>query len=115
MQVEAISGQRVAFYNGPPIASEMDAIDIIGAIYGLEVDVVAVPAGCFIDDFFWLSTGLAGAILQKLQQYGLRVAIIGDITRFTTESSSLRDFIHESNKLGQTLFVPDRAALEARL
>jgi hypothetical protein len=115
MQVETINGKRVAFYDGPPVAREMDANDIIGATYGLDVDVIAVAAGGFVDDFFWLSSGLAGAVLQKMQQYGFRFAILGDISRFTAESPSLRDFIYESNKHGQTMFLPDRAALEARL
>lgn len=114
MQVETINGKRVAFYDGP-IAREMDANEIIGATYGLEVDVIAVPAESFVDDFFWLSSGLAGAVLQKMQQYGFRFAILGDISRFTAESPSLRDFIYESNKHGQTMFLADRAALEARL
>lgn len=115
MQVETIKGKRVAYYEGEPIAREMDANDIIGATYGLDVDVIAVPVEKFVDDFFWLSTGLAGAVLQKMQQYGFRFAILGDIGRFTEESPSLRDFVYESNRHGQTLFLPDRAALEARL
>lgn len=115
MQVETINGTRVAFYDGPPIAREMDANDIIGATYGLDVDVIAVPVEGFVDDFFWLSTGLAGAVLQKMQQYGFRFAVLGDISRFTAESPSLRDFIYESNRHGQTMFLPDRAALESRL
>lgn len=115
MQVETIRGKRVAFYEGPPISREMDANDIIGATYGLDVDVIAVPAEYLVDDFFWLSSGLAGAVLQKMQQYGFRFAILGDISRFTAESPSLRDFIYESNKHGQTMFLADRAALEARL
>jgi hypothetical protein len=115
MQIETINGTRVAFYDGPPIASEADANDIIGATYGLEVDVIAVPAERFVDDFFWLRSGLAGAVLQKLQQYGFRFAVLGDISRFTAESPSLRDLVHESNRHGQTLFLADRAALEARL
>lgn len=115
MRVESIAGQRVAFYDGPLITRETDANDMIGATYGLEVDVVAVPAASFADDFFWLSSGLAGAVLQKVQNYGLRIAIVGDISRFTAESPSLRDFVYESNRRGQTMFLPDRETLEARL
>jgi hypothetical protein len=115
MLIETINGKRVAFYDGPQIASEADANDIIGATYGLEVDVIAVAAEKFVDDFFWLSSGLAGAVLQKMQQYGFRFAVLGDISRFTAESPALRDFVYESNRRGQTMFLADRAALEARL
>ncbi|MBL8594996.1 MAG: DUF4180 domain-containing protein, partial [Devosia sp.] len=48
-------------------------------------------------------------------QYGFRVAILGDISRFTAESPSLRDFIYESNRRGQVMFLADLVALEARL
>lgn len=115
MQVETINGRRVAFYDGPPIGTEADANEIISGTYGLEIDVIAVPVENFVDDFFWLSSGLAGTVLQKMQQYGFRFAILGDISRFTAESPSLRDFVYESNKRGQTMFLRDRAELEARL
>jgi hypothetical protein len=115
MHTEAIRGVTVGHYDGPMIASEADALDVIGETYGLGIDLIAFPADRLVDDFFWLSTGLAGAVLQKLQNYGFRVAILGDIGRFTAESPSLRDFVYESNKHGQILFLSDRAALEARL
>jgi hypothetical protein len=41
--------------------------------------------------------------------------VLGDISRFTAESPALRDFVYESNRRGQTMFLADRAALEARL
>ena len=115
MQVERISDTNVGFYDGPVVESEAAALDVIGATYGLEVDLVVLPVERLAEDFLWLSSGLAGAALQKFQNYGLRVAILGDISRFTAESPSLRDFVYESNKRGQVLFLADRAALAARL
>ena len=47
-------------------------------------------------DFFDLRTGLAGEILQKFSNYRMKLAIIGDFSRFT--SKSLLDFIRESNR-----------------
>jgi hypothetical protein len=115
MEIENINGVTVGFYGGPVIATEVDATDAIGATYGLGIDLVAIPVQSLADDFFWLSSGLGGAVLQKFQNYGFRVGILGDISRFTAESPSLRDFIHESNRRGQVLFLPGREALEARL
>ncbi len=115
MQGTAINGVTVGFYEGPAIAAEADSNDVIGSTYGLGIDLIAIPVDRLVADFFWLSTGLAGAVLQKFQQYGFRVAILGDISRFTAESPSLRDFIYESNRRGQVMFLADRAALEARL
>ena len=115
MQVAQINGVTVGFYEGPVIAVEADSNDVIGSTYGLGIDLVAIPTALLVDDFFWLSSGLAGAVLQKFQNYGFRVAVLGDISRFTAESPSLRDFIYESNRRGQMMFLLDRAALEARL
>lgn len=115
MDIAEIKGVTVGFYDGPVIATEQDSNDAIGACYGLGIDLIAIPAERLTDDFFWLSSGLAGAVLQKFQNYGFRVAVLGDISRFLKESPSLRDFVAESNRRGQTMFLADRAALEARL
>lgn len=115
MDVETINGVTVGFYSGPAIVNEAGSNDVIGGCYGLGIDLIAIPVDNLAEDFFWLSSGLAGAVLQKFQNYGFRVAILGDISRFTAESPSLRDFVYESNRRGQVLFLPTRSALEARL
>lgn len=53
--------------------------------------------------FFVLSTGLAGEILQKYVNYGGRMAIYGDYSRYT--SKPLKDFMYESNKGRDFFFV----------
>ena len=53
--------------------------------------------------FFDLKTGLAGEILQKFSTYSGRLAIIGDFSKY--DSNSLRDFIYESNKGRRINFV----------
>ena len=56
------------------------------------------------EDFFILSTGLAGEILQKFTNYHIKAAFYGDFTRYT--SKPLRDFIYESNQGSSIFFVP---------
>lgn len=53
--------------------------------------------------FFDLKTGLAGEMLQKVVNYGMRLAIVGDYTGYP--SKSLRDFIYESNKSNNIMFM----------
>lgn len=53
------------------------------------------------EDFFILSSGLAGEILQKFVNYGVKIAIYGDYSKYT--SKPLKDFIYESNK-GKDVF-----------
>ena len=55
------------------------------------------------DEFFDLSTGIAGEILQKFSNYRKRLAIIGDYENI--KSNALKDFIYESNKTKQIVFV----------
>ena len=56
------------------------------------------------DNFFDLKTGLAGEILQKFSNYRMRLAVIGDFSKY--KSKSLKDFIRESNTMGRVVFVP---------
>ena len=64
---------------------------------------LVVPKHLIAEDFFILSTGLAGEVLQKLINYGGRIAIYGDFSRYT--SKPLRDSMHESNKGSDVSFV----------
>jgi hypothetical protein len=113
MTVREISGVRVyeVAADGPPLGSSRDATDVIGDTYGLDVDVIAVPVGRLHPDFLVLRTRMAGEFLQKMQTYGLRSAIVGDISAAVAGSNALRDFVYESNRVGQVLFAADEADL----
>jgi hypothetical protein len=100
---------------GPALSSEQDALDLLGEIYGLEVDMIAVPVERFAPSFFDLSTRQAGHFFQKLQNYRMRLAVVGDISTHTVTSKALRDFVGETNRIGHHLFATDRAALEIAL
>ena len=56
-----------------------------------------------------------GELLQKFVNYGRRVVILGDVSQAVAGSKALRDFVRESNRGASVWFVPDMAALEARL
>ena len=58
------------------------------------------------EDFFILSTGLAGEILQKFINYRFKLAVYGDYSRCT--SRPLKDFIRESNEGRDFSFVVPR-------
>ncbi|MFJ7203883.1 DUF4180 domain-containing protein [Streptomyces sp. NPDC098789] len=102
--------------DGPPIATEQDALDhLIGAAYQHAPDVVAVPAQRFDDAFFDLSSGVAGAILQKFVSYRLRLVVVGDIAHHLRASKALPDLVRESNRGTHAWFVDDLDALADRL
>ena len=100
---------------GPLIARESDALDLIGETYGEDVAWIAIPVDRLSPDFFRLGTGLAGAFLQKLVNYRLKVAIVGDLSPQAKASKAFADFVTESNRGGHVWFAADEAELEARL
>ena len=74
-----------------------------------------IPKECFPPEFFRLSTGLAGEILQKWTNYQSQGAIYGDFTQETAASKPLRDFIKESNRGNTVFFVPAQQEAADRL
>ncbi|MFG1779920.1 DUF4180 domain-containing protein [Micromonospora sp. NPDC049048] len=100
--------------HGPPVTTEQDALDLIGAAF-LGAQLVAVPAGRLDASFFSLGTRFAGEIMQKFVNYRIRLVVVGDITAHLAASSALRALVHESNRSSHVWFVPDLDALDARL
>ena len=64
---------------------------------------IVIDKKLITEDFFILSTGLAGEILQKYINYVGRIAIYGDYSQYT--SKPLKDFIYESNQGKDVFFV----------
>ena len=86
------------------ITDAQSALDVLmRAKYEAGSKNIVIGKHLVSEDFFILSTGLAGEILQKLINYGGRIAIYGDYSHYT--SKPLRDFITESNR-GRDIFFP---------
>lgn len=101
--------------DGPPIHTAQDAVDLVAAAAGAGADLVAVPVARLDERFFTLSTGVAGDILQKLVQYRVRLAVVGDIAAHLERSEALRGLVRESDRGRDAWFVADRAELDRRL
>jgi hypothetical protein len=101
--------------DGPTVRTDGDALSLIVSAGGQGAELVVVPIERLDDEFFELSTGLAGAIAQKFVNYRLRLAILGDISDRTATSKSLREFVAETNHGRQLWFVADTAELDERL
>jgi hypothetical protein len=115
MTTEDIGTTRVLLTEHPAIATEQDALDIIGESWGSEATVVLIPADRIDTEFFRLASGLAGAVLQKFVNYRLQVAIVGDISEYVEASDALRDFVYESNRGTHVWFLASKEELEAKL
>ena len=91
----------------PVITDAQSAIDLLmSAQRDVGSKDIVIPKQLVAEDFFVLSTGLAGEVLQKYVNYGGRMAIYGDYSRYT--SKPLRDFMYESNKGRDFFFVSTR-------
>ncbi|GAA3235852.1 DUF4180 domain-containing protein [Actinocorallia longicatena] len=99
--------------DGPPVTSERDALDLIGNRG--PADWIAVPVARLDPEFFRLSSGLAGDVLQKFTNYGTGLAVIGDVAALTAASEPLAALVRESNRGRRHWFLPDLDALTGRL
>lgn len=80
-----------------------DFVDLLGNASYQGATGIIVNESQLSPEFFDLSTRIAGEILQKFSNYRMKLAIVGDFSKFS--SKSLKDFIYESNKTGHILFV----------
>lgn len=74
--------------------------------YETGADRIVLDKRTICDDFFILSTGVAGEILQKFINYHIKAAVYGDFSHYT--SKPLKDFMYESNNGRDFFFVATR-------
>lgn len=101
------NGQKIAVITESSeklLADPQGALDFIMTLsYETGCSRVAIDKSLIADDFFVLSTRLAGEILQKFINYHFKLAVYGDFSVF--DSKALRDFIYESNKGNDIFFT----------
>ena len=90
------------FQEAPAIRTTSDFLDVLASS---TTQTIAINKESLTHDSFDLKTGIAGEFLQKVSNYGRKLMILGDFSDHT--SQSLQSFIHESNRGGTVLFVPD--------
>ncbi len=113
MTIETVQrgGHSIAVVHAdePVITDVSSALDVMMSVrYETGCDRMALPKEAVTEDFFILSRGLAGEILQKFINYRMKIAIWGDYSRYT--SKPLQDFIRESNRGRDVFFPADEAA-----
>jgi|RhiMethySRZTD1v2_1073278.scaffolds.fasta_scaffold769279_2 uncharacterized protein DUF4180 len=117
MRIDEQHGVRVLLLDleGARISTPDDAADLVGSAWSHEAELIAVPVERLDPKFFTLKTGIAGEITQKLVNYRLRLAVVGDIADQLAKSDALRDYVRESNRADHVWFVESEADLERRL
>lgn len=97
MEIAEIISNKILIHNTE------EALNLIGNICYQGFDFIIIYQKNLTADFFDLKNGMAGDILQQFSNYRVRLAIVGDFSKFT--SNSLNDFIYESNKGKQINFA----------
>ena len=86
------------------IVDVQSALDLVMTVkYETGAARIVIDKDLICEDFFILSTGVAGEILQKFINYRVKAAVYGDYSRYT--SKPLKDFMYESNKGHDVFFV----------
>lgn len=76
---------------------------------------MVIPVARMAPEFWQLRSKLAGLFIQKLMNYRVRPAFIGDLSTQIAASDALRDYVRECNRRKDVLFAPTRAELDGML
>ncbi|TGM57260.1 DUF4180 domain-containing protein [Leptospira vanthielii] len=88
----------------PVFTDASSALDFFATIqYDSQCERFVLKQSHFPESFFDLKTGLAGEVLQKIVNYRMKLAIVGDFSIYS--SNSLKDFIYEMNKGKDAFFL----------
>lgn len=112
-----IQGTKVLICDaqGRMLGGEADCGDFLNTAWTEGAALIAVPVARLHADFFSLKSKVAGEIIQKFVNYRIRLAIVGDISRWQKDSEAFRDFVREANRGLALWFVADLDELELRL
>lgn len=98
IDIAVISGDELV------IVDTQSALDLEMTVkYETGAERIVIDKDVICGDFFVLSTGMAGEILQKFTNYHVKVAVYGDYSHYT--SKPLKDLIYESNHGKDFFFV----------
>ncbi len=108
--------EDIAIVNSEEIVIKdvQSAIDFMMTVkYETNCEKIALNKEAIVEEFFILSKGIAGEILQKFINYQVKFAIYGDFSKYT--SKPLKDFIYESNHGKDIFFVENEEQAIERL
>ncbi|MES2652470.1 MAG: DUF4180 domain-containing protein [Bacteroidota bacterium] len=95
------------------ITNAEDGLQLLVDLYYQDFNKIILHEENIIADFFDLTTGLAGEILQKFSNFRVQLAIVGNFDKYP--GKSIRDFIFESNKGRLINFLPSVEEAKERL
>lgn len=105
MEFEIINNGIAFVYGDEPFMTDaQSALDFIATVrYETGCERIIINKSGLAEDFFRLGTGLAGEVLQKFVNYRMKLAVVGDFSKYS--SKPLKDFIYECNRGRDFFFV----------
>jgi hypothetical protein len=104
MNTKIIDDIAVIYSEVTLITDAQSALDLVATVYyEHNVTKMVISKETISEDFFKLSTGFAGEVVQKFVNYHFRVAIVGDFAKYM--SKPLRDYMFECNNGKHLHFV----------
>ncbi|MCR2807922.1 DUF4180 domain-containing protein [Paenibacillus soyae] len=100
------AGEPIAVISGDGIviSDVQSALDLMATVrYETDSYRLVLNKSMIDESFFDLKTRVAGDILQKFINYGVKLAIVGDFSSYT--SKSFQDFVYECNKGSHFFFL----------
>ena len=106
MNIKTKDNIAVVHSDTPIITDTNSALDLMATVrYETGLSRIAIQKSAITEEFFTLSTKIAGEVLQKFVNYHTKLAIIGDFSEY--KSKALKDFIYECNEGSHVFFVKD--------
>lgn len=84
----------------------LDPIDVIQSCAEVEAQVVLLDEGVLLEEFFDLSSGVAGELMNKLSMYRIRLAAV--VPDVSIHSEHFQAFAREANRRGDARFFRNR-------
>ena len=81
--------------DGSILRETQDALDLMAICGEYDTNLLMLSSEILPDDFFHLSSGLAGDILQKFSNYRMKVVAVADDSRFV---GKFGEFAVETNR-----------------
>ena len=97
-QIREIEGKKYIelISTTEPLSTENDALDLIALCWEHEANALMIHYATFSEDFFKLKTKVAGNIIQKFINYGIKAATI--IPQETIQKGRFKEMAMETNK-----------------
>lgn len=92
--------------DGGAIASEDDALELVGLCGEHLTERLLLGASNLAEDFYFLRSGLAGAVLLKFTNYHIRAAAV--LAPKLVSRGHFREFVMETNQGNQFRVFYDR-------